>query len=660
MGTINIHRASPAGDVSDDLSAQSVSRLGMRPIAEWVDPLQLEIHPAVDAGAAALKLPTLPTYIERAHDRHLERVVQRVQQGLSGIAVLIGGSSTGKTRSCWEAVRSLQRPWRLCHPIDPDRPEALGRALNAGIPPCTVIWLNEIQFYLLTADAKMGERIAAGLRDLLRSPSHGPVLVLGTVWPEHWWTMTKLPRHGAVDSHAHARELLMGADIAVADEFDDAAMTLATVAAQADPRLSAALAQGRDRRRKVTQFLAGAPALLQMYRNAPRAVRAIITGAIDLRRFDCGREIPESLLRAIAPSYLDDDCYDAMDEDWFEQSVAIATSPCHGSYSPLIRIRSKPGESGVRERSLRLADYLEQAGRRDREELFPPENFIIALLSMDDGARLHSMAQYVDERGRSFLAAVLYYRALELGSQKSAIVLADLLDLAGDAAGAVDVLAPLVSDRYPEAVNNAVVTLLRHGQIDHAVQICVKELNFGNARPLVRAREALGEEEYDRDFAPAVLTPECPELYRALVGKERLGDGHDVGHAWDLVSQRVRLWLQAFADEAELMRGQAAVLMQAAARARDERRLAKIRNVEDEARRRIDSGEHEMAHSILVCALNALLVDTFRIAQFYEEVDSKVARAIEKYGVVADGAPGVPFCLVDVQGFVAQFRPATH
>jgi len=36
--------------------------------------------------------------------------------GRSGIAVLVGGSSTGKTRACWEALdllRGQDPPWRL-------------------------------------------------------------------------------------------------------------------------------------------------------------------------------------------------------------------------------------------------------------------------------------------------------------------------------------------------------------------------------------------------------------------------------------------------------------------------------------------------------------------------------------------------------------------
>ena len=95
--------------------------------------------------------------------------------------MLVGGSSTGKTGACWEALQLLRdRPkrWRLWHPIDPSRPEAALRELP-GIGLRTVVWLNEAQLYLDTSN-DTGERVAAGLRELLRDPARAPVLVLAT------------------------------------------------------------------------------------------------------------------------------------------------------------------------------------------------------------------------------------------------------------------------------------------------------------------------------------------------------------------------------------------------------------------------------------------------------------------------------------------------
>ena len=191
-------------------------------------------------------------------------------EGTSGIAVLVGGSSTGKTRACWEALGLLrERPerWRLWHPIDPSRPEAALRELPS-IGPRTVIWLNEAQFYL---DARRraggtGRRRAAGAA---ARPGRAPVLVLATLWPQFWDTLTARPPAGADDPHAQARELLAGRDITVPAAFTAAQLRTAGLAG--DPRLALAAEAAEDG--QVIQFLAGAPELLARYRNAPAGRR---------------------------------------------------------------------------------------------------------------------------------------------------------------------------------------------------------------------------------------------------------------------------------------------------------------------------------------------------------------------------------------------------
>ena len=173
-------------------------------------------------------------------------MVRAAAEGRSGIAVLVGGSSTGKTRACWEALallRDQDPPWRLWHPIDPSRPDAALAELP-GIGPRTVVWLNEAQFYLDPAEAGLGERVAAGLRELLRDPGRAPVLVLATVWPQFWDALTARPA-GGDDPHAQARELLAGHDITVPAAFTPAQMSQLTRAADARMALAARSAPRR-------------------------------------------------------------------------------------------------------------------------------------------------------------------------------------------------------------------------------------------------------------------------------------------------------------------------------------------------------------------------------------------------------------------------------
>lgn len=120
------------------------TRLG-RPVGEC-DPLVLEVHRAIEVTGADRH--SLPPYVSRVHDVRLAEVVCTVVAGASRLAVLVGGSSTGKTRACWEAVQALPERWRLWHPYDPSRPQAAADAL-AQVGPYTVVWLNEAQHYLL-------------------------------------------------------------------------------------------------------------------------------------------------------------------------------------------------------------------------------------------------------------------------------------------------------------------------------------------------------------------------------------------------------------------------------------------------------------------------------------------------------------------------------
>ncbi|MFD7409660.1 hypothetical protein ACFV7R_45280 [Streptomyces sp. NPDC059866] len=263
------------------LKARLTAPLG-QPLRLVTDPFALEVHRAIDhsAGHFPHGLPPLPVYVERAHDEELRQRVVQALKGTSTMAVLIGPSSTGKTRACWEAIQELPDTWRLWHPIVPGRAEAALTGIG-GIGPHTVVWLNDTHHYLTIPGTGLGERVAAALRALLREPSQAPVLVLGIIWPEHWAQLVQEPGpHGGVeDPHAQARYLLAGTGITVPAIFSADDLARLHGQARRDPRLSHA-ARHADAGR-ITQYLAGAPALLERYRTAPPAPRALIEAAMD-------------------------------------------------------------------------------------------------------------------------------------------------------------------------------------------------------------------------------------------------------------------------------------------------------------------------------------------------------------------------------------------
>ena len=398
------------------------------PLTEVTDPFVLEVHRPVQPEDAPPGLPVLPPYVPREHDQLLGQVVRAAADGRSGIAVLVGGSSTGKTRACWEALdllRDQDPTWRLWHPIDPSRPDAALAELP-GIGPRTVVWLNEAQFYL-DAEAELGDRVAAGLRERLRDPGRAPVLVLATMWPQFWDALTGRPVDGD-DRHAQARELLAGHDITVPAAFTPAQM--GQLAHAADARLVLAARSAPDG--SVIQFLAGAPELLARYRNAPPAAAALIDAAMDARRLGMGASLPQAFLEAAAPGYLTDDQWDALGEDWPEQALAYTAVPAKGARGPLTRIRPRPGHA-ARDRGgqpggtaaaagpqYRLADYLDQHGRAHRASQIPPAEFWSAAAAHAAPGDQAALGDAADARGLYRDATQLHKNAAASGNARAA------------------------------------------------------------------------------------------------------------------------------------------------------------------------------------------------------------------------------------------------
>jgi len=133
--TVDLRRYTPeqfAGLVAEKVawladSSPGGQRAGAGPaagrlLAEVRDPFALEVHRPVQPEDPQPGLPELPAYVPREHDQILAQVVRTAADGRSGIAVLVGGSSTGKTRACWEALgllRDRPEPWRLWQPPRP-------------------------------------------------------------------------------------------------------------------------------------------------------------------------------------------------------------------------------------------------------------------------------------------------------------------------------------------------------------------------------------------------------------------------------------------------------------------------------------------------------------------------------------------------------------
>ncbi|WP_435611221.1 hypothetical protein [Streptomyces sp. C10-9-1] len=398
----------------------------------------LGVHPVLDTDGARDRFGVLPAYVPRAHDARLKAVVDAAVAGRSGIAVLVGGSSTGKTRALWEAVGALPDSWRLWHPLTPTAPEAALAELS-DIAPKTVVWLNEAQDYL--GPDPLGERVAAGLRELLHDPSRAPVLVLGTLWPGHWDTLTI---RATPDRHANARELLGGHKIDVPDAFTPADLAALDAADGADPRLVEAAQRADDA--QVAQYLAGAPVLLERYKAARGATLALIHAAMDARRLGAGLRIPLDWLADAAPGYLTDTEYHALDDDWLSEALAYVTTSCNGIPGILTPVNTsrprnqrrnrRPAASGIpadrpapgpQGPHYLLADYLDQHGRHHRTEAILPIDFWTAAAHHAHPTDMTALGDAAWRRGLYRDAAQLHKHATTHGNPYAAAALVNHL-----------------------------------------------------------------------------------------------------------------------------------------------------------------------------------------------------------------------------------------
>ena len=388
-----------------------------RPVSEVQDPFALEVHEAINPSGVAL--PQLPAYVPRQHDGDLEKVVDRALAGESDLAVLLGNSSTGKTRSAWEQVRRLPHEWRLWHPASPD--ELLAKL--PGTVPHTVLWLNELHRYLYTDDLGRDETIAARVLESLQDPRRDPMLILGTLWHEYRHLLAPAESHN--DLRPQVRTLVSGHLIPVQETFTGAELRLLATAAEQDPRL--AEAQAKSEQGHVTQYLAGGPAQIERYCTADPAAQAVLHAAMDARRLGWGLTLPAPFLIDAAQAYLTELQQDNLSDDWFDRAVGYLLPLCRGARGPLSQVRTRASTASVV--SYRLVDYLEQYGKGTRSQLCPPDGFWLAALREEVATRdMAALARASYDRDRTDISHRLARAAATRGEASGIAAFAASID----------------------------------------------------------------------------------------------------------------------------------------------------------------------------------------------------------------------------------------
>jgi hypothetical protein len=561
------------GRVSGSLAGRddpSPSALG-RVIGELgeTDALLLEVHQAVKVRTAAGTAPVLPVYLPRPFDDRLRREVARAEAG-SRIVVLVGESSTGKTRACWEAIRAVLPEWRVWHPLSPRRPDAIMQALRCGqVGPRTVIWLNEAQRYLDAGAA--GEEVAAALQDLLHQPQRGPILVLGSLWPRYRDQLTS----PGDDRHAAARQLLELAEmIQVPAQFAGAEVTDHERLIRTDARLRLAVGRADGR---ICQFLAGAFDLEDRYRAAGEVQQAVLCAAIDAYRLGNAPVLTEAFLRDAAHAYLHSHALDAAGCTWFADAMTYLTKPCHGVPGPLSYAWLGDDRDDTPGERYGLADFLDHIGRAERAAIYPSARFwdavsrhmtepttLVAFAASaryrvrfqraaalyreaadrGDGAALREFARLREQAGDRDEAAALYREAADRGDNTALRALAWLRETAGDRDGAV-ALYREAADRGDSGALRELTRLRgRTGARDAGAALYRETAGPGNAATDACEAadggntDALGEFAWMREFA--WLHESAGDLDRAAALYREVADRGDAVALRELARLRVR------------------------------------------------------------------------------------------------------------------------
>ncbi len=401
-----------------------------RPIEQW-EPVDLGVHEVIGRG------PT-PPYVLRPHD-DLLRAVLNPSATTSRLIVVRGGASTGKSRAAYEAVLDRLAGWRVDYPLTA---AALAQRLGAGIGRRTVLWLGELRYY---ADSDGGPMALGRLADLL--DGDGQVVAITTLWPEDWrkYTATALrSEHSGADPAGVTGRLLVrlpelaDQDVAAVDprrggvvdvptRFTDDEMVRANHVR--DPVLAEAVGAARAGGSEglVTQYLAGAPSLLQQY-DGPGADpygRAVITAAMDAARLGHSSPCPPGLLREAAVGYLTDRQRTTDIGRWWDKALAYATEEIKGVVQALEPV---PPPQGTGVAGFRCADYLDLYGRRTRQDRLGPPSLWDALCAAAATARDFSrLGDAAHDRGLYQYAVLLWTKAIIGGNLYAAGRLTSLL-----------------------------------------------------------------------------------------------------------------------------------------------------------------------------------------------------------------------------------------
>ena len=390
------------------------------------------------------------------------------------MVVLVGGSSTGKTRAAYEAVRRNLNDWPIIHPTTGD--DLLALLERRSLDPRTVLWLNETQSYL-----QDDGRVAASLRRFLTSSKHDQIVVIGSMWPIYWKQLTAEQQQS--DWQHQTRELLLHTvrRVTVPEAFSDSDLAALRNRRTIDPRLTVAL-EGCSDSGRVVQVLAGGPALIERLEEPAEAEdrhgQAVVTATMDGRML--GRYAPttEAYLADVAAAYLDPEDRASAPANWFSMGLRNATQKVHG-IAALTPRRDQPNVGPAN--SYVLHDYLFQHAQITRARAVVPEPVWDGLIAhTSDAADRARLARSAHDRHLIRHAFELALPASEAGDDDAMWLVARMLTDAGFEEEAEKQWKSIVASGHPDGLNAYVEFLDDQDREDDAIAVLLDAAEAGD------------------------------------------------------------------------------------------------------------------------------------------------------------------------------------
>lgn len=501
------------------------------------EPRALGVHAAIVTAGTR---PRLPPYVERDVDGLVHDLLRHAA-AKGGLVLLVGGSSTGKTRTLYEATRRIVPDFLLWQPTSTEDlrqppPELTSRA---------VVWLDEFQHFVRSG-------LAAGDLRVLRR-RYDPLIVVGTLWPLRYQSYSVIPQPRAKeDPYQAERELVNQAEVLTIDaQFSLDERERARLVAAVDPRIATALNSDYG----LTQALAAAPALVQRWEHAPdRHTWALLTAAIDARRMGIDGPLGPDLLRAAVPGYLTPIQQARAPANWFEEALSYATHDLHGAVAALMPVGIGMGVIA----GYTVADYLLQHGVESRRPVTPPRSAWEAYQScLTEPADLLAAARAAEARSLAEHAENLLRTALGRGSDPDVRPrLARLMTSLNRVDEAIDVWRAAAAAEEPGARLRLASLLRSEGRMDEAVDVWRAAADAGDPDAHLRLASLLRSVGLDQEAIDALRR--AVEV-RAEGARAWLAAAlHDAGRA----SEAIDVWRQGVADGEDGARDGLTLLLQ--------------------------------------------------------------------------------------------------